>query len=441
MPFSLDGFKAHLAAAGYVERETPLLERSDLYSTKGGDRVISRLLTLHHHGAEYALRPEFTASAVRSYATSSDTIVRWQFSGPVFSDLYAQGERPFQRESVGAELIGFNGPVADSEVIGLAASGLLAQSNSDFHVVIGHAGLSRALIERYTTDPELIQFLLDQCDTLRLDGGLREAVNRMEQYLAIRSRDDSEVSQLEYVDTRSADAVVGGRRQRDIQARLIEKRRRAASADSVKEALEFLAEWVTIRAPAPAALTRIYQLGDDNAKIAGIAADLRTTLDLLAVYGIPSDVIQLQPHLNRIWEYYSGIVFEFQTADGSSLGGGGRYDDLVRLLGGKSSPAVGFQLNVDELIATFGAVTRQPIAIWVQGPRAAAPSAVWWACALRQVGVTAVLDEYPSDEPHPKDHAVSIDPATGDALFAGSRYTRTDIEALQAAILGHDTHE
>lgn len=441
MSFSLDGFKAHLSAAGYVHRDTPLLERSDLYSTKGGDRVISRLLTLNHHGVEYALRPEFTASAVRGYGAASDAVVRWQFSGPVFSDLFAVADRPFQRESVGAELIGFNGPGADSEIIGLTASGLLAQGISDFTIAIGHAGLSRVLIERFTTDPELVQLLLNQCDTLRLEDGFKVAVGRVNDYLAVRSHEVHSVEPaLEYIDARSSDAYIAGRRRRDIQDRLAEKRRRAASASAVMSALEFLAEWVTIRSTASTALAQIYQLGDDNPAVAGIAADLRTTLDLLDVYGIPSGAILLQPHLNRIWEYYSGIVFEFQSADGLSLGGGGRYDGLVRLLGGKESPAVGFQLNVDALTAKYGVSASSTAVTHVQGSRAAAPNLVWWGCALRERGITAVLDEYTSDTQIGADHAVVIHSESGDAMYAGSTYTRTDIEELCAAIVGHKSH-
>ena len=50
--------------------------------------------------------------------------------------------------------------------------------------------------------------------------------------------------------------------------------------------------------------------------------------------------------------YYTGIVFEFTSTAGEgevSLGGGGRYDDLVRAFGGAATPACGFALNLDEL--------------------------------------------------------------------------------------------
>jgi histidyl-tRNA synthetase len=55
--------------------------------------------------------------------------------------------------------------------------------------------------------------------------------------------------------------------------------------------------------------------------------------------------------LARNWEYYTGIVFELYTSDEIDLGGGGRYDELVSLIGGQESvPAVGFAFNVDHLL-------------------------------------------------------------------------------------------
>ncbi len=63
----------------------------------------------------------------------------------------------------------------------------------------------------------------------------------------------------------------------------------------------------------------------------------------------------LNPRLVRGLDYYTKTVFEFvpNTPDAaqSSLGGGGRYDDLVELLGGKKpTPACGFALGVERLV-------------------------------------------------------------------------------------------
>jgi histidyl-tRNA synthetase len=61
----------------------------------------------------------------------------------------------------------------------------------------------------------------------------------------------------------------------------------------------------------------------------------------------------IEPKLVRGLDYYNHTVFEFQsTALGAqdSFGGGGRYNDLIEQLGGKSTPAVGFAFGVERLL-------------------------------------------------------------------------------------------
>ena len=54
--------------------------------------------------------------------------------------------------------------------------------------------------------------------------------------------------------------------------------------------------------------------------------------------------------------YYTGLIFDLDMGtdkDGYSVGGGGRYDGLVKSLGGESDvPAIGFALNIDTLLQT-----------------------------------------------------------------------------------------
>ena len=64
---------------------------------------------------------------------------------------------------------------------------------------------------------------------------------------------------------------------------------------------------------------------------------------------------QLDPYLVRGLDYYTKTVFELYAASDdqelaqSSLGGGGRYDGLVELLGGRPTPAAGFALGLDRI--------------------------------------------------------------------------------------------
>ena len=65
-------------------------------------------------------------------------------------------------------------------------------------------------------------------------------------------------------------------------------------------------------------------------------------------------VYSLRPQLVRGLDYYTKTVFEFFTEDDegaqSALGGGGRYDNLVGILGGPETPGVGFACGMDRLV-------------------------------------------------------------------------------------------
>src|SRR5690606_7199665 len=112
---------------------------------------------------------------------------------------------------------------------------------------------------------------------------------------------------------------------------------------------------------------------------------------------IPRERIRIQPALARNWDYYTGTVFELATADNCRLGGGGRYDELARLLGAESDvPAVGFTYYADELLK------RIPLerpgrtkAITVVVSADAEIASVRWSQTLRQQGyeVRVALDK------------------------------------------------
>ena len=65
----------------------------------------------------------------------------------------------------------------------------------------------------------------------------------------------------------------------------------------------------------------------------------------------------LSPHLVRGLDYYARTVFEIypaevegESASQSALGGGGRYDGLVELLGGRPTPASGFAVGIERVV-------------------------------------------------------------------------------------------
>ncbi len=69
--------------------------------------------------------------------------------------------------------------------------------------------------------------------------------------------------------------------------------------------------------------------------------------------GYPPETIKPDNTLVRGLEYYTGLIFEVvlkKSPDSSSLGGGGRYDNLIGIFAGRDIPAVGFSFGFDRLI-------------------------------------------------------------------------------------------
>jgi histidyl-tRNA synthetase len=72
----------------------------------------------------------------------------------------------------------------------------------------------------------------------------------------------------------------------------------------------------------------------------------------------------INPHLVRGLDYYTKTVFELWSGQDegkkSSLGGGGRYDKLISMIGGENTPAIGFGLGVERVIAEMKRVQAKP---------------------------------------------------------------------------------
>jgi len=107
-------------------------------------------------------------------------------------------------------------------------------------------------------------------------------------------------------------------------------------------------------------------------------AELSAIDRVLTGLGVGPDRAAFDPSIVRGLEYYTGAVFEaellLQTTDErgqpvrfGSIGGGGRYDDLVARFTGERTPATGFSFGVTRLAAALKAAGRD-LAADVRGP-------------------------------------------------------------------------
>ena len=108
---------------------------------------------------------------------------------------------------------------------------------------------------------------------------------------------------------------------------------------------------------------------------------------------------QLNPRLVRGLDYYTRTVFEIEPGEKggqSTLGGGGRYDDLIEELGGKPTPAVGFAAGLERIILNLK--KQKPDIPALPGPEvyiscleeAAKIEAMRTAAELRTAGIAAI---------------------------------------------------
>lgn len=87
----------------------------------------------------------------------------------------------------------------------------------------------------------------------------------------------------------------------------------------------------------------------------------KTLLEYLDELDLPYII---NPRLVRGLDYYTKTVFEvwsgMEEGRKSSLGGGGRYDGLIKMMGGEDTPAVGFAFGVERLILEMKRVQAKP---------------------------------------------------------------------------------
>src|SRR6266508_758681 len=125
-------------------------------------------------------------------------------------------------------------------------------------------------------------------------------------------------------------------------------------------------------------------------------AGVRAHLDALGL------AYRLEPRLVRGLDYYTRTAFEVYPAGAggqqSAVGGGGRYDGLVQLLGGRPTPGIGFGIGLDRVLLALDqagvpkAPEPSPLAVVVSADPAATVERLRIATVLRAEGLRARAD-------------------------------------------------
>lgn len=286
------------ALYGYGEIATPVFEFSEVFHRTLGDVsdvVTKETYTFTDRGGEsLTLRPEFTASVVRAFISNGlqeHLPFKVYYHGPAFRYERPQKGRLRQFHQVGAECLGVAEPVADIEMIVLAAQ-LLADLGLAYHVTLEINSLGDAE-SRANYRTALVSYFNDHKHALSEDSKNRLEKNPLR---ILDSKDEGD-------------------------------RKLFGAAPKLQDYFTPLA--------------------------ADFYAEVKASLEVLGIKH------RENPRLVRGLDYYSHTVFEFTTdklgAQGTVLAGG-RYDGLVKLMGGNDTPGVGFAAGIERLLGLMEAV-------------------------------------------------------------------------------------
>ncbi len=284
---------------GYEEVRTPTLEYLHLFTSTGTltpsrlGKVYSFLDWNGWSGERVVLRPDGTIPVARLYIDSMEEkgSAKLFYVANVFI-FDETGKKTRERWQCGAELIGVGSPLADVDLIILALTVLKRLRISGIELRLSHAGLIRSLLAKLGLSPGEQTKIFDQI----LDGDV-DALARLEPGRPELARALPVLLDL-----------------------------KGKSSGFLKNVKALFAQNLVELEP-----------GIDN---------FINIVDLLETLGCD---YQIDIASGRGFEYYTGVIFQLFRGE-EKIGGGGRYDALIPLMGGRDIPASGFALYLDRLM-------------------------------------------------------------------------------------------
>ena len=326
---------------GYQEIRTPVLEYLHLFTSAGTlspemlGRVYSFLDWDGWSGERVVLRPDGTIPTARLYVENFAKLplCRLFYVENMFA-FEGSGKESRERWQCGTELIGGSKAEGDVELISIALETMSRLDIEPMDIRLAHAGLIKIYLEGLGLSGEREADILDKIfsgDTSVL-GQLKGRNKKLEKSLPLLF------------------GVKGN------SPRLVENLRSVLLPE----------------------LPAVEPCLDELARIAALLSGLDFNYQIDFTSG-------------RGFEYYTGIIFSFYNGK-RRMGGGGRYDELIPLVGGKKVRASGFALYIDELMALLKEVpARRKILLRAKDGEGLKLS-LEVARLLREAGYTAEFD-------------------------------------------------
>ena len=294
---------------GFEPLETPAVENLETLLGKYGEegnQLIYKILKRGEHEAsgqaDLALRYDLTVPLARVIAHHQSKLPRlfkrYQIQPVWRADRPARGRfREFYQCDV--DSLGSTSPVIEAEVCAAVSDALIELGFSDFKIRLNHRQLLTSMLNALGVPEPLHATALvavDKLDKIGVDGVRAEMIER---------------------------GIAG-----DAAGGLVEMFEMLLVVDAAGSRLD------------PAGQAAIASLRAIMDLVEGTSAAGRMKIDLSLARGL---------------SYYTGAIMEINVADlAGSLGGGGRYDNLVGMFLGQSIPACGFSLGLERILVVMG---------------------------------------------------------------------------------------
>jgi len=357
---------AVFAARSYARVEPPILQPAEVFLDRSGEEIRRRTFVLTDpEGHELCLRPDLTIPVCRMHLSGGKKFpARLAYHGPAFRFQPGEPERPSQFLQTGVECMGVGDrKAADIEVLSLAVEGVRAAGLKSFSLKIGDLTLFAGLIDvldipaqwrgrlkRHFWRPAYFRELLE-----RLSNGAAVPGERYLAHLGTASEAEARAALtglMEYF----GGTPMGGRTREEIVDRLMEQAAEAAALRLDKKAVALIERILSVAGPARESLSEIRALLHKNAiKLEAPLQVMEARIAALTKLGFDEKRLTFAARFGRNMEYYTGFVFELWSRDSEGpvqIAGGGRYDNLLRMLGAKADiPAVGCAIRSERVLA------------------------------------------------------------------------------------------
>lgn len=319
---------------GFEPLETPAVENIETLLGKYGEegnQLIFKILKRGEHEktgeADLALRYDLTVPLARVVAQYQNELPkffkRYQIQPVWRADRPARGRfREFYQCDV--DVLGSRSMLVEAEICGAAGEVLTKLGFNDFAIRINHRHALTGVLQAAGVAPgqhDAVLVALDKLDKIGRAGVAKEfGERRIEASAGLRLLDFfSDLNSLEH----AAEVATGDHP---------EQKQKALNTAILGRLVEFL--------------------GDNELGARGVD-ELRLIMQFANAEGIGSR-IEIDPGLARGLSYYTGAIMEINVKDLSgSLGGGGRYDNLVGMFLGQDVPACGFSLGLERIIVVM----------------------------------------------------------------------------------------